>query len=313
MLHLEHKKGNPNQLDGRVTVYAKISADPSDLIGMKNPIVEMVHNSLLVAQGNYREQFSFKDFLKSEIGLSDDGNLDERLADMIDRMGGIESALDPQKLKDRLENMGDFEELIPTPARIVPFHSETEILNQEGDVFFVGTFKNISNAVLSINAVPIVYQARFREQEMQQVRNEIESLISQIEQTDVPIPEVAKKSDASTEALGTEARIMKEFIPNMIYSRKEKAQFDASVMQLRIFLSSYRFKDDIDSIVSLIADNEHLGEKENKLLELYAKKIAAVNREDFSTAEKCTTSIQRLSDVSENTSESGNEPDGSGD
>jgi len=313
MLHLEYKKGNPNQLDGRVTVYAKIDADPSDLIGMKNPIVDMVHNSLLVAQGNYREQFSFKDFLKSEIGLSDDGNLDERLADMIDRMGGIESALDPQKLKDRLENMGDFEELIPTPARIVPFHSEAEILNQEGDVFFVGTFKNISNAVLSINAVPIVYQARFREQEMQQVRNEIESLISQIEQTDVPMPKVEMNTEKPADELGTEARIMKEFIPNMIYSRKEKVQFDESVMQLRVFLRGYRFKDDVDSIVSLIADNEHLGERENKLLELYAKKIAAVSREDFSTADKCSTSIQQLVGTSRGASENRNESDGAGD
>lgn len=300
MLHIEYKKGDPNRLDGRVTVYAKIDVDPSDLIGMKNPIVEMVHNSLLVAQGNYREQFSFKDFLKSEIGLTQDENIDDRLADMIDRMGGIESALDPQKLKDRLENMGDFEELIPTPARIVPFHSETEILNQEGDVFFVGTFKNISNAVLSINAVPIVYQARFREQEMQQVRNEIESLITQIEQTAVPAPEAAQKPQGGSEHLEMEARIMKEFIPNMIYSRKEKHQFDESAMQLRMFLSGYRFKDDIDSIVSLIADNDHLGERENKLLELYAKKIAAVNREDFSTADKCSTSIQLLAGNPEN-------------
>ena len=39
-------------------------------------------------------------------------------------MEGLESTLDPQKLKDRLENMDDIEEFIPTPAKIVPFNSE---------------------------------------------------------------------------------------------------------------------------------------------------------------------------------------------
>ena len=289
MLHMEQKKGDPNRLDGRVTVFAKIDIDPEDLVTMKHPIASMVHNNLLVAQGNFREQNSLKDFLKSELGLSMDEELGEGLSELVDRMSGLESALDPNKLKERLENMGDFEEFIPTPAKVVPFHSDREIMEQEGDVFYTGTFKNIGNAVLSINAVPIVYQARFREQEMQHVRNEIESLISQIEYAGVAIPDNASAGDAPIET-----RLLKEFIPNMLYSRKEKEPFLTAQQQLRTFLRAYRFQNDIESIINLISQNEILHDREYKLLELYAKKIDAVSKEDFNAAEKHAALIQQI-------------------
>ena len=299
MLHLEHKKGDPKRLDGRVTVYAVIDIDPSDLIAMKHPIASMIHNGLLVAQGNFKEQNSLKDFLKSEMGLSMDEELGEGLSELVDRMSGIESALDPQKLKDRLDNLGDFEEFIPTPAKVVPFHSESEIIAQEGDVFYTGSFKNIGNAVLSVNAVPIVYQARYREQEMQHVRNEIESLITQIEQTDVIEPSSVV---AGNESGTIEERLLKEFIPNMLYCRKEKRQFETAQKQLRQFLSTYRFQSDVDAIITIITENETLHDKEYKLLELFAKKIEAVKNEDFAAAERHSASILKFSGDSTNES-----------
>ncbi|MBN1759731.1 MAG: hypothetical protein JW863_15495 [Chitinispirillaceae bacterium] len=290
MLQMEHKKGDPDHLDGRVTVFARIDIDPSDITAMQHPIASMVHNGFLVAQGNFKEQNSLKDFLKSEMGLSTDGDFGDGLSELVDRMSDIESALDPQKLKERLENMGEFEEFIPTPAKVVPFHSEMEILSQDGDVFYTGSFKNIGNAVLSVNAVPIVYQARFREQEMQHVRNEIESLIAQIEQTDVPQSRPGKQSPE----VSVEERLLKEFIPGMLYSRNEKEQFTAAQNQLRSFLVGYRFPADVDAIISLLSGSGELREHEYKLLEMYARKIAAVQREDFSAADRFTASILKL-------------------
>ena len=291
MLHMEHRKGDPDHLDGRVTVYARIDIDAADIMTMKHPIASMVHNGFLVAQGNFREQNSLKDFLKSEMGLSAEEDLSEGLSELVDRMSGIESALDPQKLKERLENMGEFEEFIPTPAKVVPFHSEQEILSQDGDVFYTGVFKNIGNAVLSVNAVPIVYQARFREQEMQHVRNEIESLIAQIEQADV----LTRTEPGAAGAVKIEERLLKEFIPNMLYCRKEREPFAAAQKQLRQFLAGYRFPADVDAIVGLITEHEALAEREYKLLELYARKIDAVNREDFGAADRFAASILTLS------------------
>ncbi|NLE01258.1 MAG: hypothetical protein GX640_15435 [Fibrobacter sp.] len=286
ILNIEQKKGDPSHLDGRITVYAWIDIDPSELISMKHPIASMVHNGYIVAQGNFKEQSSLKDFLKSEMGISFGENLDEGLAQLLDKMNGLESALDPQKLKDRLENMSDFEEFIPTPAKVVPFHSESEILAQEGDVFFIGAYKNIGNAVLGVNALPILYQARFREQEISKVRNEIEMLISQIERSE------SINNVANTE--NVEEKLLKEFIPNLLYSRKEPHMFEEAQGQFCRFMSGYRFKEDIDAIISILGGNEELTSKQYKLLELYAKKIAAVKKEDFSAAEAYNKEIQQL-------------------
>lgn len=287
ILDIEQKKGDQNQLDGRITVYAIIETDAADIINMKHPIASMVHNGLLVAQGNFREQSSLKDFLKSEMGISLDENLGEGLAQLIEKMNGLESALDPQKLKEHLENMG--EEFIPTPAKIVPFHSTEEILVQEGDIFFIGTFKNVGNAVLGVNALPILYQARYREQEAHKILNEIESLISQIERN-----ESAVSPSVMTPGIDIEQKLLKEFIPNMLYCIKEPNQFKKAEEQFRDFMRGYRFREDVDAIVTLIGSKELLSPQDYRLLELYAKKIAAVKKEDFSAAEVYSKEIQLL-------------------
>ena len=296
MLKLQHKKGDPDRLDGRVTVYATIEIDPDDLLAMKHPIASAIHNGFLVAQGNFRDQTSLKDFLKSELGLSLDEDLADGLSDLVERMNGIESALDPQKLKDRLENMGDFEEFIPTPAKVVPFHSEQEILSQEGDVYYAGSFKNIGNAVLSVNAVPIVYQARYREQEMQVVRNEIESLISQIEQTDTAVIQPSSIPDEENYYgdSSIKERILKEFIPQMLYAKNDPPAFETAKNKLRGFLHDYRFPADIEAIITCIAAEKILDNKDSERIELLARKIDAVSREDFSAAEIFAASLNKL-------------------
>ncbi|NLP04104.1 MAG: hypothetical protein GX089_16535 [Fibrobacter sp.] len=287
-LDIEQKKGDSDRLDGRVIVYALIDIDPSDLASMKHPIASMIHNGLLVAQGNFKEQSSLKDFLKSEMGVSLEEGLGEGLAELLERMDGIESALDPQKLKERLENMGEMEEFIPTPAKIVPFHSEEEILRQEGDIFFIGVFKNIGNAVLGVNALPILYQARFREQEHQKVRNEIEMLISQIERNETITPTVM------TPGVNVEEKLLKEFIPNLLYSRKEPQTFQPVENLFRNFMDGYPYRDDVEAIIDLVKSQGELTSTDYKLLELYAKKIAAVRKEDFNGADILNKEIQQL-------------------
>jgi hypothetical protein len=284
LLGIDQKKGNPDRLDGRLTVYANIDIDPSDLVSMKHPIASMVHNGLLVAQGNYKEQNNLKDFLKSEMGIS----LEEGLEDFLDKLGGLESALDPEKLKEKMENIDELEDFIPTPAKIVSFPSVDEILDQEGDVFYAGIFKNVGNAILSVNSLPILYQAQFREQEIAKVRSEIEQLISQIERNETP------RTPFYSSDVRVEEKIMKEFIPNMLYCRKEKKVFSAAEKQFRAFLQQYRYKEDVDSIVSLIAGEQELTSKHFKLLELFAKKIARLLEENFGEAEKLQKEIVAL-------------------
>lgn len=290
MLNVEQKKGDPSRLDGRVTVYAVIDIDPSDLMNMKHPIASMVHSGFLVAQGNFKEQNSLRDFLRSEMGISfEDEGIGEGLSQLLEKMDGLESALDPQKLRDRLENMGELEEFIPTPAKIVPFHSEQEILSQEGDIFFAGVFKNVGNAVLSVNAVPIVYQAVFREQQMQTVRNEIETLIAQIERN-----ENLSGLTVSSPEIDPEEKLLKDYIPTMLYQKRDVSGFAAALRQFRTFMSGYRFQEDVETIISVISKQDELTSKDFRLLELYAKKIALVQKEAFSEAESVLKEIEQL-------------------
>ena len=62
--------------------------------------------------------------------------------------------------------------------------------------------------MLGVQALPMFYQARYREQEAGRIRGEIETIISQIEHTDTT---VAPKADF-------EEQLLKQFIPNMLYS-----------------------------------------------------------------------------------------------
>jgi hypothetical protein len=290
--NIQQKKGDPQNLDGRITVYARIDIGPEELLTIKHSFASMVHNGFLVAQGNFKDQYNFRDFLKSELGISLEDGFEEGLGQLIERMDGIESTLDPQKLKDRLENMSDLEDFIPTPAKIVPFHSEEEILAQEGDVFFAGTFRNIGNAVLSVQALPMFYQALYREHEVGRIRGEIESIIDQIERND-PAPSAGTRGAPKAKETA-EGSLLKEFIPNMLYYRKEPHAFETAAKEFRSFMKKYRFQEDVATIISLIGSSGELSEKNEKLLELYAKKITCVEKEDFQGAEEVSRKIRRL-------------------
>lgn len=286
---IQQKKGDPRTLDGRITVYAMIDVDTGELLAAKHAFASMVNDGFLVSQGNFKDQYNFKDFLKSELGISLEDGLEEGLKELLDRMEGLESTLDPQKLKERLESMDDLNDFIPTPAKIVPFHSEMEIFSQEGDVFFVGSFKNVGNAVLAVQALPMLYQSRFREQEAGRIKNEIESLIAQIENTDVKQPQTLPKAKQSTEE-----GLLMEYIPNMLYYRKESHDFENKVSEFRSAMKRYRFPEDIEAIVSIISRKGELSETDNRLLELYAKKITCVEKEDFKAVDTVTREIKQL-------------------
>ena len=286
LLEIVQKKGTPDYIDGRLTVYAHVDIDPSEFSSSNHPLLSMVHNGLLIAQGNYKEQSSLKDFLQSELGES----LEEGLEVFLEKFDGLESALDPKKLKDKMKNLDDLKDFIPTPAKIVPFHSEDEILEQEGDIFYVGKFKNLANANLSINSFPILYQARYREQEIVMVRNEIDNLIAQIEGSELP------DEHYTSSGVDIENKIVKDYVPVLLYGRKDKAGFENSVKKFKHFLGGYKFPADVDKIIATIEKPETLTPSHYKLIELYAKKISEVCKENFSDVDKIGKEISTLED-----------------
>jgi hypothetical protein len=283
-LGVDQKQGSQDRLDGRLTVYARVELDPEEAMSGKHPIASMILNGLLVAQGNYKEQSNLRDFLKSEMGLS----LEEGLGEFLDKLDGIESALDPAKLKEKMESLDDIQDFIPTPAKIVPFRSEQEILAQEGDIFFVGEFRNVAHANLSVNSFPILYQARYREQQLDLVRNEIEQLISQVEQNQIPQEHYLQPGG------DIEQKLLKDYIPNMLYCRKDLPAFASAQKQFRAFMEGYTAPQDIEAILSILASSRDLSKRHYRLLELYAKKISAVVSEDFARGERLRKEIDDL-------------------
>jgi hypothetical protein len=285
LLGVENKKGDPANLDGRLTVYAIIDLEPGEVAAMKHPIAAVVHNGLLVAQGNFRDQNNLRDFLQSEMGLS----LEEGLEEIIQRLEGLESALDPQKLKEKIEGMREFEDFIPTPAKIVSFHTEAEILAQDGDVYFMGRFEHIGNANLSVNSFPILYQARYREQQLGRVRGEIELLISQIEK---PAAIESRPGGASSSEM--REKLLREFIPDMLYCRKDAHVFASAQSRFREYMRGNASTADVDAIVKIISEPAELTKGHFRLLELRARKIAEIHGQNPGEAEKLRRDIEGL-------------------
>jgi hypothetical protein len=284
VLNVQQVKGNPEVLDGRVTVYAQVDIDPADFVASKHPAVSMVHNGMLVAQGNYRDQYSLRDFLRSEMGVS----LEEGIEQLLSRVDGLESALDPEKLKEKMQEMEGMEELMPTPAKIVMFHSEDEIRGQDGDVYYAGEFRSVANAMLAVQALPMIYQSRYREQVMDNVRQEIDRMVGQVERSELPA------ATCETPGVNVAERLIKEYIPNMLYARKEPKGFQAAERQFRAFMRGYRFDDDIRAVVDILRDPQELNNRHLRLLELYARKMAAVQSGDTDQTARMQRALENL-------------------
>jgi len=168
------QKGVKNLPDGRMTVYAIIHSGLDNSIPVEHPEESYICNGYLTAQGDYRKYSTITEFLRSEFGESVENGL-ENILNQSDK-----SPFNIKKLKDFLSKFNDTKDILPVPAKIIRFYSEEDILSQEGDIFFAGTFKNISNANQCINAFPILYQAKYRESQLTIIKKEIDSLISDI-------------------------------------------------------------------------------------------------------------------------------------
>jgi hypothetical protein len=283
-LNVEQKKGDRDLLDGRLTVFSRVEVDISDIMTSKHPISSMVHNGLLVVQGNYKEQNNLRDFLKSEMGVT----LEDGLGDFLEKLDGLESALDPDKLKEKMESLGDIQEFIPTPAKIVPFNSESEILAQEGDIFYTGNFKNVANANLSVNSFPIFYQARFREQQIDNLKYEIETLIGQVENDELP------DTFYSLRGVNVEQKLLKDFLPYLLYCRKEPKLFGKAATKFRNFLNAPQFSGDVEKIIGMLLSSGELSTRHYTLMELYARRIIETNLEDKMKIENITRRITEI-------------------
>jgi len=258
-LPLNPKKGNTHHLLGKLIAYVRLEghddANPisggTDEGNEVSPLEGLVRNGILAVQANYVDQRNIRDFFKKEFGIS----LEKGIQEVIEQgreTGGLEGALDPEAVKERLESMKNAD-FIPIPAKVAFFASEEELMEQDADIYYLGTFTVLSPAHLCVNAFPILYQAYYREQEHREVEQEISLLLQTVEGT-TSKASVSESPPTDTKE-GWKKHLLKNLIPRMIYTRGDvegQAEHEKSVGEFRAFMEEFGFPEDAEAIVTLI-------------------------------------------------------------
>lgn len=264
---------NPKQkLAGQVIAYAKISMDAPDL--QDEAITKLNKSGIIAVKGDYRNQHNLKDFLSNEFG--------EEAAEKME--GLLES------LKSRSDSEA---EMIPVPARIMNFDSEEELLEREEDIFFLGCFERAANAQLSISAFPILYQGAFREQEVQELQDQINEMINPsstpiIQEDDFSMLHYLSYNGILSEYLA------KKIIPSLIHASTTPNNFQNKIKEFREFMNGYPFVNDLDAIESLSRSASTKSDTAKKILELLCLKIEAHKNERFSEVTRLQARIESL-------------------
>jgi len=268
-------QGDPNQLDGRLVAIAKLDPPLSENHGG----AAMVHNNLLVVQGNYRDQKTMADFFRTEFGLSMERGIEEMI-DQARENGGLEGALDPEQVRDKLRSMGD-SEFLPIPAKVIRLNSLEAASELPGDVIYLGAFAEFQFAHMAVNALPILYQARYREQERERMRVEIEGMLERLVQLE---PE-GSEPDLVTFEGDVENHLLREMLPGMFYAAEASPEAILAEKRFRQFMAPHMYPQDVEAMVSLVPSVRHGQSQALHHLELLVRKAVALQREDWKQLE----------------------------
>jgi hypothetical protein len=282
-LRAELKKGDPSRLAGRLVAYVRYqrpdgaSRAPD---AEASPLDALVHNGILAVTANYVDQRDIRDFFRKEFGISLEKGIEE-VIEHARETGGLEGALDPEAVKERLDSMKNAE-FIPIPAKVAHFGSEAEMLSQEADIYYLGAFTVLAHAHLCVNAFPLLYQAHYREQEHKAVESEIAALLGAIESPS------AEAEEPKALPVDWKAHLLTVLIPRMIYTRGpegDRGDHAKSVADFRGFMEDFGFPEDTEAMVSLIEAAPSLDAPTLRKLELLVSKVEALQSEDYEKLE----------------------------
>ena len=264
-------QGDPHKLDGRLVAIAKLAPPLPD----GHSASAMVHNDMLSVQGNYRDQRTMADFFRTEFGLSMERGIEEMINQAREN-GGLEGALDPEQVRDRLRSMGD-SEFLPIPAKVVRIESLEAACSRQGDVIYLGEFADFQFAHMAVNAFPILYQARYREQEREGMRLEIERMLEILSPSDPLGPE----PNLLTFIGDAETHLLREILPDLLYAAEASLEALAAERRFRQFMAPHMYPQDVEAMVSLVPSVRHGQAHALHHLELLVRKAVALQREDW--------------------------------
>lgn len=304
MLGITQKKGDPDHLCGRMVAYARILPAEGMAKGPATPLDGMVHNGLLAVTGEFTRHSGFNDFLRHEFNASMQEGLGD-LADKIKEMGGeLPEGMDQDALREKLDEFSNME-IIPVPAKVVMYDSEEQILAEDADIYFLGEFLGQSQAHLCITSFPIYYQARYREQVARQLQNEINSLLSEVEQGSLTSMVPDEANDPAilrlTGNLDSYAGHLLELltgqiIPNLVYNTGNPLEFSQSMDSFKRFMQPYRFPADVQAIEHVLESMRagHSVPHDRRRLELLCQKISALHHEEFERLKAIEKELESL-------------------
>lgn len=308
-IRIEQRKGDGERLKGKLIAYVRIDSGPAageegsagyvtgEMASGEpaSPLSAMVRNGILAVQANYVDQRNIRDFFRDEFGISLEKGIQE-VIDQAKETGGLEGALDPEAVKERLESMKNAD-FIPIPAKIAFYNTEEEMLANDVDVFYLGRFTVITHAHLCVNSFPIIYQAYFREQEHKAMEQEIAALLGVIEDPKTGSSGAAKDEGDETIQNFTgdlKAHLLKDLIPNMIYSLSDPPEYEKAKGQFRNFMGDFGYPEDLQEIVTLIESTPNHDSKVLKRLELLVAKVEALQKEDYEKLEDIRNQLSKL-------------------
>lgn len=272
------RRGNPERLSGKLLVYARIheSADLS-----KSHWGELVRGGMVAVTGNYRDQHSLLDFLRRELQEQLGDDVEEGLRQMREKGGDQWEKL--QELMKDAEKPGNME-IIPIPAKVVFFESEDDLLQADADIFYMGEFKQVTNAHLSVSAFPILYQAAYREQDDLRLEDEINALLAETGMAEIEsescLPLIQSVNYANY-AGDLRDLLYRQLIPELIHRAAREDEFQEGMRHFRAFLRGYPFAEDVEAISRHIHDIAQGLSGHQRHVELLCRKIAALREERF--------------------------------
>jgi hypothetical protein len=290
VLRAEQKKGDPAHLRGHLIAYVRYERpeDESPNPGEdESPLAGLVTNGILAVSANYVDQRNIRDFFRKEFGISLEKGIEEVIEQARDT-GGLEGALDPEAVKERLDSMKNAD-FMPIPAKVAHYSSEADMLDQDADVFFLGSFTVLAHAHLCVNSFPILYQAYYREQEHRAVERDIAALLRTIE-----APKV-ESSSSSVPPENWKQHLLTVLIPRMIYTRVDGgSEHDKSVADFRTFMESFGYPEDAETVLTLIEKTADFSAPTLRKLELHISKVEALQSEDYERLEEIKRELATL-------------------
>lgn len=301
MLGIEQKKGNDDNLCGRIIAYAKILPNPDEQ-DSGTPFDDMIKNGLLALEGDFR-MFSPRVPSKKAI----DRAVDDKINDMLESMeaDGVELPPDMniETMRERLHELSSME-VIPIPAKIGNFSCEEDILAEDADIYYIGEFIGAGQAHFCLTTLPIYYQARFREQARKKEMDFLNDALSQLETGEfVDTEDLQKDSDdlfpkgvTLNTFMGDLGKLLNTRVIPFLLALESEEQYNQQIKLFYEFMKGYPIQTDVKLIDLALRDLRQKSESTmaRKLLELGCQKIDAIYNENPQKADSINKEIMKF-------------------